>query len=173
MADRIAVMTDGKVLQVGSPDEIYERPSNRFVADFIGETNFLQGVLEHSDGTRGRLLLADGSRLEAVLGDPGLTPGVAACLAVRPEKLSVQAADAGTAPAAVGANATDEGSNSLVGTVTESHYLGTDTRYAVRVGDEITLVARIQNQHSGFESVLPVGTRVRLRWPRDRATILR
>ena len=50
MSDRIAVMDKGKVLQIGSPEEIYERPTTRFVADFIGETNFLDGVVEEING---------------------------------------------------------------------------------------------------------------------------
>lgn len=75
MSDRIAVMSKGKVLQVGTPSDIYEAPLNRAVADFIGETNFLEGQAD-ADGVR----LADGQRLAATTPgsgavDPGDPPG--------------------------------------------------------------------------------------------------
>ncbi|MGV8429286.1 spermidine/putrescine ABC transporter ATP-binding protein, partial [Pseudomonas aeruginosa] len=50
MSDRIAVLSEGQVQQVGPPEEIYERPGNRFVADFIGETNFIEAELLQRDG---------------------------------------------------------------------------------------------------------------------------
>jgi spermidine/putrescine transport system ATP-binding protein len=70
MADRIAVMSAGRALQVGTPDEVYERPASRFVADFIGETNFIGGVLEGREGPLGVVRLADGRVLRAPLRDP-------------------------------------------------------------------------------------------------------
>ncbi|MFO6190593.1 ABC transporter ATP-binding protein, partial [Pseudomonas aeruginosa] len=81
MSDRIAVMSKGKVLQVGTPSDIYEAPLNRAVADFIGETNFLEGQAD-ADGVR----LADGQRLAAT------TPGSGAVtLAIRPERTELAA----------------------------------------------------------------------------------
>ncbi len=164
MADRIAVMHEGKVLQVGGPDDVYERPASRFVADFIGETNFLAGQIVAKGGGRGTLRLTDGRVLEAVVRDDDLRPGATAWLAIRPEKITVEpVADDDDSVA---------GPTTLLGTIAESHYLGTDTRYGVRVSDDVMLVVRIQNQTSGFDAVLPTGSRVRLGWHGDHASIL-
>src|SRR5690606_37877625 len=80
MADRIAVMSEGQVLQTGAPDDIYERPTSRFVADFIGETNFLEGELVSSDGGIGSVRLPDGTVLRGAMRDASLTPGSPAAL---------------------------------------------------------------------------------------------
>jgi spermidine/putrescine transport system ATP-binding protein len=117
MSDRIAVMSKGVALQVGKPDEIYERPATRFVADFIGETNFLNGVVKGQNG----------SMVEVELGDMGtvyaestraFTNGQQVSVAVRPEKLRL--------------NGETKGENNLKGRVEEVIYIGTDTHYGVR-----------------------------------------
>ena len=87
MSDRIAVMHRGKVLQVGSPTEIYERPCCRFVADFIGDTNFLDGVVREQDGDLATVLVdgdAAGRRPERTSRS---SPGAQVTVAVRPEKI--------------------------------------------------------------------------------------
>lgn len=164
MADRIAVMSDGKVLQVGRPDDIYERPTSRFVADFIGETNFVDGVLEGKEGGMGRLRLANGQELVGALRDPDVAVGGRATLAVRPEKLDVLPAASRTATAA--------GETSLDGVIVDVHYLGTDARYRVHVADQMELVARIQNQHHGFDGMIAQGTPVQLTWRTEYGSIL-
>src|SRR5690606_34645065 len=140
MADRIAVMSEGKVLQVGAPDDIYERPTSRFVADFIGETNFVDGVLESGSGGVGVVRLPGGRSLKGMLRDPDVKVGEEVALALRPEKLEVL----DTAHAASGAA---DPESTLPGVVAEAHYLGTDARYLVRAEDGVQMVARIQNQH--------------------------
>ncbi len=166
MADRIAVMSDGRALQVGAPDDIYERPRDRFVADFIGETNFLDGVLDGAERSMGGLRLADGRVLRAPLRDAGLTPGSRATLAIRPEKLDVRRVDGDPA----GPHGVDV--ECVSGVITEVHYLGTDSRYSVRIGGGVQLVARIQNQHHGFDGMLRAGDEVEVSWRRDYASIL-
>ena len=84
MSDRIAVFSKGKVLQVGSPLEIYERPNCRFVADFIGETNFIDGMVTEVNGDFATLE-ADG-RYFFGRALPGVRAGASATLSVRPEK---------------------------------------------------------------------------------------
>jgi len=133
MSDRIAVMSQGQVLQLDAPLNIYEKPATRFVADFIGETNFLSASVEHIAG--GRVVLRVGGERLSALADPALTPGQNVTLTIRPEKLQLARPDEPT------------GENALTGTVREVVYIGTDTRYVValpRAGDE-ALVARIQN----------------------------
>ncbi|MFV0475148.1 MAG: ABC transporter ATP-binding protein [Pikeienuella sp.] len=81
MSDRIAVMNAGRIQQVGTPDEIYFRPATRFVADFIGEMNFLDGRATAAD----TVALTDGGAPLALGPDAGLKPGEPATLAIRPE----------------------------------------------------------------------------------------
>jgi spermidine/putrescine transport system ATP-binding protein len=166
MADRIAVMSEGKVLQVGRPEEIYESPRSRFVADFIGETNFLDGRLESIHGDVGHVRLPGGNVLLATVHDPNLIAGVPVAVAVRPEKLDLR--PVGAAPPAIGAEMTE-----LPAAVTEVRYLGTDTRYGLALHGGGELVARIQNQHHGFDGALQVGEKVVASWPVRHASVLR
>ena len=164
MADRIAVMSEGKVLQVGRADEIYEAPTNRFVADFIGETNFIEGRLAGKNGAAGTLELSDGRRLEGKLKGHALEPGEGVSLAVRPEKIALHALDGAPPPA--------DGVTALEAEVAEALYIGTDTRYRVVSGGEVDLVVRVQNLHHGFGSMLKKGERVRVSWRNENATLL-
>jgi len=87
MSDRIAVMSAGKVQQIGSPHDIYERPFNRFVADFIGDSNFFDARLERIDGDRADCRIGDKLQVTTTLvGDH--SPGDRVTLAVRPEKVT-------------------------------------------------------------------------------------
>jgi spermidine/putrescine transport system ATP-binding protein len=108
MADRIAVMNGGKILQIGTPEEIYERPSARFVADFIGETNLLEAT---RIGER-HFRLASGETVETAEAGPA---GDAVTLAIRPER----------------ANLAPPGGAGLAGIVEQVVYEGTDTTYYV------------------------------------------
>jgi spermidine/putrescine transport system ATP-binding protein len=159
MADRIAVMNGGRVLQVGTPHEIYEQPGNRFVADFIGETNFIAGVFSGGQGEQGVVTLSDGRSIKAPLGGSAPAPGSPVTVAIRPERirLAQSAATAGS---------------SLTGTVSEVHYLGTDTRYHVDTGAGITLVVRRQNLGHGDAEPWQVGQQVTASWSQGSATIL-
>jgi spermidine/putrescine transport system ATP-binding protein len=85
MSDRIAVMNDGRILQLGSPGEIYERPRTRFVADFIGQTNFLGVDVVGADGTMVEVDLPGSGPLRARMPD-GIQPEGRMTLAVRPER---------------------------------------------------------------------------------------
>ncbi len=161
MADRIAVMSEGKVLQVGRADEIYEAPANRFVADFIGETNFINGTLANKQGDNGTLKLADGRKLEAKLKGHTLNIGEKVSMAIRPEKIRLQEASSSSSE-----------QNIISGDVAEAYYIGTDTRYRVVSGSDVDLVVRVQNLNTGFKSMLPIGTKVNLSWNADNATLL-
>ncbi|EDP63339.1 ABC transporter, ATP-binding component [alpha proteobacterium BAL199] len=129
MSDRIAVMSEGHVLQVGSPHDIYERPANRFVAGFIGETNTLTAEVMSSTTDRISLRLGEGLELDAEL-PSGMTPKERVTLVVRPEHLRLSFGTTGS---------------SLPGTVSNVVYLGTDTHYHVRLDSGDELVARVQN----------------------------
>lgn len=131
MSDRIAVMSSGAVQQIGRPNEIYENPANRFVADFIGETNLIASRVDSADGMHVVCSLADGEVLTALASSP-LGPGTTGVVSIRPESLTVTK----TAP---------EG-ESLRGTLGDAVYLGTDTQYTVLLAKDLTLKVRMQNQ---------------------------
>ncbi len=124
-SDRIAVMRDGGVEQVGTAREIYERPATAFVAGFVGRANLLPGVLEDDR----RLRLAGGPLL-TIADARGFPPGTAVAVAVRPHRIAVLGD-----PAAVRA-ARDRGSNLLDGAVARVAYFGDalDVQVALREG---------------------------------------
>jgi spermidine/putrescine transport system ATP-binding protein len=122
MSDRIAVMRAGKVLQVGTPAEIYDRPARLFVADFIGETNLLPAT---RIGAR-RFRLANGAELDAA--EEGT--GERVTLAVRPERATLVAADGAGIP----------------GTVEQVVYVGADTTYHLRLAAGLRFRLREQNR---------------------------
>ena len=164
MADRIAVMSEGRVLQVGAPAEIYDAPVDRFVADFIGESNFLVGVVEELGDGVGRLRLPGGASLAGVPRAASLATGDEAVLAVRPEKLSLRRADA--TPDG------DEGDQRLDARVHDVQYLGTDTRYQLEA-EAGMLTARVQNRRVGRAEAFAVGDAVRVAWRAADAGLLR
>ncbi len=140
MSDRIAVMHQGKVLQIGTPTEIYERPSCRFVADFIGETNFLNGVVQEQ---RGDLItvLVDGNLPVIAQTDESLSLGTHVTVAVRPEKIRL------LPHPARGEH------NSFACQVEQVVYVGTDTRFQVRVAENMLLSVREQNVISSADPI--------------------
>jgi iron(III) transport system ATP-binding protein len=116
ISDRVAVLHGGRVIQVGPPAELFERPRTRFVAEFIGKTNLIDAIADGpASVARGRLRLR-------VAGD-GLTPGSAAVVSIRPHQIALGPS---TAPA---------GANVLAGTVVRASYLGETVDYQVRLED--------------------------------------
>ena len=88
MSDRIAVMSDGKVQQIGTPFEIYEHPNNRFIANFIGETNMLPSTIDTVEGLNLVCQLEGGQMLDALANCYNI-PGATGVLSLRPERLSI------------------------------------------------------------------------------------
>ncbi len=132
MSDRIAVMHLGKVLQVGTPTEIYERPNCRFVADFIGDSNFLDGIVQEQRQDLVTVLV-DGCLPVMVSTEQVLTPGTEVTVAVRPEKIRL------LPHPARGEH------NSFPCRVQQVVYVGTDTRFQIRLSENVVLAAREQN----------------------------
>jgi spermidine/putrescine transport system ATP-binding protein len=152
MSDRIAVMSDGRILQLGTPSEIYEHPANRFVADFIGQSNLLPGVLESREGESGHVRLDGGAVIGSrVRGDAA--PGDRVTVSVRPERIEVYPDDV-TAP-----------SSALPGLVAEVIYLGSHHQAVLDLSDGARLIANVSTE----ASIAP-GTRLRVMIPARFAT---
>jgi spermidine/putrescine transport system ATP-binding protein len=153
MSDRIAVMNLGKVLQIGSPEEIYERPSTRFVADFIGETNFLDGKVEEINGQEIVVSLDQQATVRGHCTVP-VQKGQEVSVVIRPEKFSL-------------------GQNGMVkGRVEESIFIGTDMRYIIRLTDKTTVTVREQNLDPSRVHGYHVGDEVGLNWNPAHASVL-
>jgi iron(III) transport system ATP-binding protein len=96
ISDRIAVMSEGRVLQYAPPSDVYERPRSRFVAEFIGRSSFLPGVVVGASGGRIQVrLVASGTVLSAATAGPRLATGDRVVLAVRSERIDMHGPDAG------------------------------------------------------------------------------
>jgi spermidine/putrescine transport system ATP-binding protein len=127
MSDRIAVMSHGRMLQCATPVEIYERPNSRFVADFIGESNFLPATVLESGPDMVTVQLRDGSTIRAVRrGDYRREQPVS--IAIRPERLRLSD------------KASGNGANCLAGSAQRIIYLGTATRYEIGLPSGSTLL---------------------------------
>jgi spermidine/putrescine transport system ATP-binding protein len=155
MSNRIAVMNRGRVLQVGRPKEIYNAPVDRFVADFIGESNILQGQLAGLAGPEGHHVDIAGTVITAYSSAPIPDAGPVQVL-VRPEHVDVLDAAAPEAIPAV-----------IEGEV----FVGTDTRLQVRLKDGAAFTARVPNSPE-LEKVRAPGTQVWLRIHGHSARIL-
>ncbi|MDA7981720.1 MAG: ABC transporter ATP-binding protein [Alphaproteobacteria bacterium] len=156
MSDRIAVMSEGALQQVGDSRDIYEAPVNRFVADFIGETNLPEVVIERYEGDHAVCRLGDGSELHCSVSEGAAAAGERGHLSIRPERLSFTAAG-------------EEGSIRCV--IDRTIYVGTDTQYAVHLGDGSELVVRVQNE-AGEELPWSAGDEVGLRLATGAARLL-
>jgi len=128
MSDRIAVMNNGQILQVGSPNDIYDRPSHRFVADFIGDTNFLSAELVESSSERAVVKLSSGNKL--VTGPTEATLNNVVSITVRPEQAVL---------------IDDLANADLQGTVTNIMYSGTDSHFHIELPSQEEFVAKVQN----------------------------
>jgi spermidine/putrescine transport system ATP-binding protein len=181
MADRIAIMDKGKVLQVGPPEEIYEYPTTRFVADFIGETNFLRGKLVSRNGEYGMIAVDDATNIKATMNESAAASNGEVTIAIRPEKVNLFPIS-GAVKFPDGKHETagdyrtgllrDPDINLLKGTVKYANYIGTDTRYIVTVGDAQELVVRVQNFGLRSDTVFHPGQEVYYFWDADHAVVL-
>jgi putative spermidine/putrescine transport system ATP-binding protein len=151
MSDRIAVFNKGRIEQIGTPEELYDRPATRFVASFIGDTNLLAGRVLGVAGGICEIETATG-RIAASARTP-LEAGAAVFVAVRPERVvlaPVQAAGGG-----------------LEGVIIEQVFLGTSRKYVVRLADGTELVVLRPISDPPFEHAAPT---VRVSWPPEKAT---
>ena len=156
MATRIAIMSGGQVIQIGTPREVYDHPVNRFVANFVGETNFLSGTVTTLDG-QSLFDLAGGGRIQA---PPGSSAGQA-ILMVRPESVTLRPLDDASA---------DSG---IAGTIVNVAFLGNHTRITLATADgEIVAVRPRGTSDRATHLEEELGQEVRIWWPADDAALI-
>jgi spermidine/putrescine ABC transporter ATP-binding subunit len=152
LSDRIAVMREGRILQISTPKALYERPVDRFVADFVGINNFLPGIC--------RERRADHAVVETPLGPmrgrpaAAVTAGAPCVLAVRPENVTLDGAD----------------DNAVEGRITFASYLGNTLRYDVETSGG--LVLKVDVRDPWHHETFPTGHAVRLSFPESVALVL-
>jgi putrescine transport system ATP-binding protein len=157
LADRIAVMDHGRLMQVAPPAEIYERPNSRWVADFIGEINLFEGRL----GDDGASIEGTAAGRLRAAAQAGAAPGALVWAAVRPEKIAIA-----PEPPSSG------GDNSVAATVVDIGYFGGMSMYKLRLAGGAQMKAAIANvgrptgQAAGFDE------QVWLVWPPEATIVL-
>ena len=168
MSDVIVVMRDGRIQQQGDPTELYERPVNRFVAAFIGTSNFLQGSVQSIDGSTGRVAVRTdlGLDLRGTLTDSAASVrvGDTVTVAIRPERIQVTA-DGVAAP--------DPGWSAIPGRIHQGTYLGDQTEFRVQTELAGELVVRRQNATGAQASQgLGPGDPVTVQWQEEANLVL-
>jgi spermidine/putrescine ABC transporter ATP-binding subunit len=154
MSDRIVVMNQGRIEQVGDPASIYNDPQSRFVADFVGKISFVSGRIEKSAGAYSTIRAASAS-LDAPVS--GVSPGGEVTVAIRPEKLFILPPGA---PAS--------GINVLEGVVETSTFVGSVTNIRVRVDGGTSLLVEARADDEG----LAPGNGIRVAWKPDDSIVL-
>lgn len=162
MSDRIAVMNAGKILQLGPPDEIYDHPSNRFVADFIGQTNLIDGLVAENDGRFTNVSVNGGATIRAVASSASPAVGASVAVSVRPEKVffpeDLEAVDL-------------IGWNRLSGVVRDILYLGTHSQFIIALPGDGLVTVHHQNR-SFNQSEHRIGDPVSILFQPESAAIL-
>jgi spermidine/putrescine transport system ATP-binding protein len=160
MSDRIAVMRAGKIEQLGSAEELYERPASAFVAGFLGVSNLLDGRVTSAAQGVLDIELADGRTIRATDADARCATGDEISVGVRPEKITIARLNDGDADGSTGGVA-----NVIEGRVMDASYVGVSTQYVVRLDDGSDVSVYAQNlDTSGVSEQYPVDQRVQLSW---------
>ena len=158
MADRIAVMHAGRIEQLASPAELYERPATRFVADFLGKSNFIRGRVVALDADRLIYEVGGGRYVQASAG-AARQVGDEIVVALRPEKVEIRSA---ARP--------EDGANGIAGEISAWNYHGTSFHVLVETGALGELIVTAPAWHSEVEP--EVGRRVHLVWSEDAAGVV-
>jgi len=153
ISDRIAVMKKGRILQVGTPQELYTNPQHIFVANFIGENNFLEGHVLKADDNKAQIELRGGLTVTGL--DTSKKEGERVVLAVRPETFTIEKGQ-------------KKRTNALYGVVERLRYEGTNIRYEVRLENEdVVVVVRPSLMEEWFN----VGDKVTLSFASEKSDV--
>ena len=161
LSTRVAVMNHGRFEQIGTPGEVYEHPCNRFVADFVGKINLLDGSVEAADG--GAVLVRCQGIDEPIraAGPQGLAAGTPVCVALRPEKIFI-----GKEPPA------EAGRARVAGVVFDLAYFGNLSLYRVRTAGGRIIEVSAQNRRREARRHLEWDDEVYLSWDEASAVLL-
>jgi len=160
VADRIGVMDRGRLVQVATPPEIYEQPNSRWVADFIGEVNLIEGRVAETGASVTTVTSEHVGKLEAAPANEA-RPGATVWVALRPEKVRISHAQP-----------TDAGANCVDGVVWDIGYLGDVSVYKVRLDTGFVMKAAAPNLARLIERPFGFGERVWLSWAGDASVVL-
>ena len=153
ISDRIAVMKKGKIVQIGTPQELYLKPNSLFVAHFIGESNFMEGIVTKSNNGLMEIELRGSFKVHAIGNGPKLDERV--ILAVRPEVVTME-------------TGTLDRENGLVGNVEKITFEGTFMRYEIRLSSQDSVVV---NRPSLTEEWIDIGKTVTLSFPSEKTHV--
>jgi len=164
MADTIAVMNEGRIEQMGSGEELYERPRTEFVANFLGISNLVDGTVGSRDGTMATFDAEEGERVFVPSDRFANVNGGPIRIGIRPEKIEIASSDSTR-------EASSASRNVIHGRVTVASYLGTSIQYVVetKTGRELTVIA--PNRDGGADSIGP-GRDVSLAWDPDHTFVV-
>src|SRR4051795_11694607 len=157
MADTIAVMNEGRIEQMGSGEELYERPRTEFVANFLGLSNLIDGTVGSRDGTMATFDAEEGERVFVPSDRFANVNGGPIRIGIRPEKIEI-------APSDSDSEASNTGRNIIHGRVTVASYMGTSIQYVVetKTGRELTVIA--PNRDGAAVNSIGPGRDVSLAW---------
>ena len=155
MSDRIAVMNEGRIVQVGSPREIYANPASEFASEFIGETNLFNGIVAQIDDGLVHIKMGTGQMLVGI--GANLNVGQAVTLSVRPELIRVNAS-----------SSLDDSKSRLSGSILDVIFLGSRTRLQIEIGDGKVVLADLDDEDS---IELTIGSNVELSWQIHQANV--
>jgi spermidine/putrescine transport system ATP-binding protein len=155
MSDRICIMRDGEIVQMGSPRDLYDRPKDRYVADFVGKSNFFQGRVESIDRGSARLFAAGGAAFTGAAGE-GVKTGDTAIASLRPEQIALT-----------------RGAGGVPVTVVNRIFLGEHTEYLVRNPDLGQFLILASRQGEAGEGNFEPGETGNAQWRDGAALILK
>src|SRR5262249_41999026 len=153
-----AVMDHGRLAQVGTPLEVYERPDSRWVARFVGDVNLIEGRVT---AVYPGFVTAERAGLKLRVAHADVAPGMTVWIALRPEKIRLSHE--------VPANSVENG---VAGVVTDVGYLGTMSLYKLRIDDDLTLKVAMMNEQRATRAIR-AGDRVWLSWTADAGVLLK
>jgi putrescine transport system ATP-binding protein len=160
MSDRIGVMHQGRLAQVGPPAQVYEQPSSRWVAGFVGDVNLIEGLLVET-GPSGSVLECTGLGRMDIARQGNVPSGTTLWVALRPERIELTE----LAPAAAGGNC-------FAGHVLDVGYLGDLSTYRVKLASGLVLKASAANRSQPRSRRIARGDNVFASWPADAAVVL-
>jgi spermidine/putrescine transport system ATP-binding protein len=157
LSDRICVMRAGEIVQVGSPRDLYDHPQNKYVADFVGTSNFFEGHVTSVNGSAAKIALRDGITYEAMMGDD-IAVGASACISIRPEQIRLSGTQI---------------SGALQVTIQNRIFLGEHTEYLVRHDKLGNIAILVPRQADSARVTLNKGDKAWVHWNPDAALVLK